>query len=850
MAAIVLTPEVKDIIRAANDDGTPARALILFGRIAVPYSGDHAPDGHSPDHRGAWPADTYYADLDGEWTDEGVNVTAADRSETRNVPGDGKFDASSLPSDVELETGRIDVSQMSITGEDELALLKRYLDRNHDFRHRKGAFAGLLNAALIDDQFQSSVNPFAANGWRNFVPLSGAANVRPGRWFEELGTESILLAMAAGPGSYTGIGGVGTSPDFANRPSRAVFNLFSGSYLGDWDVPNSFLRAPLAAGEGSLGLASLWAGRPDVHLFPMALGETIGFCVRMTQNNGGARESGYAVGESVTARGAHIALMGDPTLRLHPVVPPENVLVEATPGIGAQMSWSGSTDEQVHGYKVWKCDADGAWYSIADQVSDTQWLDTAIVPGQVYRYKVQAIKRETSPTGIYWNRSQAVFASPIVAADSFWGGPRLSVVSVNDLAPIIQDSSIRLDRLPQPEFTDRELELRLRNVGSQPLTLPAPPDIAGEEAAYYRIEPQLAENTILPPGGERELTIQIDDAKNHRRAVTITFQTNDTVEPDFRFNLLPFQREDEVAQDYYSWIETHHTIDTALRSPSDDPDEDGVSNAEEYAYGGAPDTANLAEELKPVIQRKMDQETGEVVIAVTVRQLKDTTGNEGRGMIGRDYRIRDLRYILELSEDGNEWFAAGDEVIETRLPTDNGDGTVTVLSKTKETGGSGIPRHARVRVEIAKRVLTYSIWLQGYPDVEGKLADPLADTDGDGLPNLGEYALGKNPVDPDAVPFSAAIVDINPLLSQVTLSYQRRTSDASGNTPGAATDLSYGIEVSEDLQTWIPWDFGTQEIVETSENGFERANVKVFEPFEGKVTPARFVRVQIRLDSP
>src|SRR6185369_39351 len=57
-------------------DSANVKAVFLFGHIAVPYSGNFGPDGH-PDHGGAWPADVFYGDLDGTWTDSAVTSTSA-----------------------------------------------------------------------------------------------------------------------------------------------------------------------------------------------------------------------------------------------------------------------------------------------------------------------------------------------------------------------------------------------------------------------------------------------------------------------------------------------------------------------------------------------------------------------------------------------------------------------------------------------------------------------------------------------------------------------------------------------------------------------------------------------------
>ncbi|MFN7142006.1 MAG: fibronectin type III domain-containing protein, partial [Limisphaerales bacterium] len=129
---------VKNIIKAEYAaDPNNLKSVYLFGRVPVPYSGNFGPDGHH-DHQGAWPADTYYADVDGNWTDTSVHNTSSPRAQTRNVPGDGKFDQSTIPSDVELQVGRVDLSNMTAfnnKGLTERDLLRRYLVKNHNFRH-------------------------------------------------------------------------------------------------------------------------------------------------------------------------------------------------------------------------------------------------------------------------------------------------------------------------------------------------------------------------------------------------------------------------------------------------------------------------------------------------------------------------------------------------------------------------------------------------------------------------------------------------------------------------------------------------------------------------------------------
>src|SRR5690606_29559346 len=97
-----------------------------------------------------WPADMFYGDMDGSWTDNSVNsvqtqnTNPADAARITNKPGDGKFDQSSPPSAIELQIGRVDLANMPgrttwggpATLASETELLRQYLNKDHAFRHR------------------------------------------------------------------------------------------------------------------------------------------------------------------------------------------------------------------------------------------------------------------------------------------------------------------------------------------------------------------------------------------------------------------------------------------------------------------------------------------------------------------------------------------------------------------------------------------------------------------------------------------------------------------------------------------------------------------------------------------
>jgi hypothetical protein len=109
-----VTSVKSQIVLKYNEDVTNTKLLLLLGNVPVPYSGFNNPDGHT-DHRGAWPTDTYYADINGAWTDATVNDVTSSNSKNHNIPGDGKYDQDQIPSLVELQVGRIDLSNLPIT---------------------------------------------------------------------------------------------------------------------------------------------------------------------------------------------------------------------------------------------------------------------------------------------------------------------------------------------------------------------------------------------------------------------------------------------------------------------------------------------------------------------------------------------------------------------------------------------------------------------------------------------------------------------------------------------------------------------------------------------------------------
>ena len=298
---------------------------------------------------------------------------------------------------MELQVGRVDLANLPAFAESETELLRRYLDKNHAYRHK---LYSVPSRALIDDRFGAFVNEsFAVDGWRNFAPLLTSANIVSGNWISSLQSRSWLWAYGCGLATHTSIPGLVSTTDFSAYKLNAVFVLLFGSYFGDWNTPDNLLRAPLA-GSGT-SLASVWSGRPHWHLHPMALGQTIGHSTRMTQNENLLGPYNIGVNEM------HVALMGDPTLRMHPVAMPLKFRAIRGPSNTFLLRWHGPL-EPVLGYHIYQYNAStGTFRRITTlPLKGTRLGIRGIPAGSVYM--LRAVKLESTPSGTYFNLSQGV----------------------------------------------------------------------------------------------------------------------------------------------------------------------------------------------------------------------------------------------------------------------------------------------------------------------------------------------------------------------------------------------------------------------------------------------------------
>ncbi|MBS3914860.1 MAG: T9SS type A sorting domain-containing protein, partial [Bacteroidetes bacterium] len=401
-------PVVKTRIKAAVDAGKPIPStLYMIGHIPVPYSGyfsgnsdrcAYPPDGHiegSGSHTGAWPADVYYGDFEGIWTDNLINYTSSGLARNNNIPGDGKFDQCAPPNDISLQIGRVDLYNMPFYAGNDTLAMKNYLDRAHQWKQDQIAY---VERGLVDDNFTSL--DLSATGYSILSSCVSIDSVFSNRdYFTYQNKENYLWSYGCGAGSFTNCSGIGGYNNFNPGTFKNIFTALAGSFFGDWDVPNNFLRSPLCAGS----LVSFWGGIPKWYGHYFGIGLPIGYSALVTQNE---KTQSFNLSENKV----HIALMGDPTVTLKSV-PPAGKLKAVVNSGHVDLSW-GAAKGKFDGYALYTIDTiNNKWTRVNTAIiTDTFYSDLGAWRSGNYKYAVRPIRLDRSGSGSYYNLGGGTFA--------------------------------------------------------------------------------------------------------------------------------------------------------------------------------------------------------------------------------------------------------------------------------------------------------------------------------------------------------------------------------------------------------------------------------------------------------
>jgi hypothetical protein len=174
------------------------------------------------------------------------------------------------------------------------------------------------------------------------------------------------------------------------------------------------------------------------------MGESVGRCHQISQNNNGTL---YTAGSS--AQGVHMALTGDPALRLHILAPITNLTLS-----GTTLAWTASPDATL-GYHIYRASsASGPFTRLTvNPIAATTYTDAG--GGSSFTYMVRAIALTTSNTGTYQNASQGVFTEAAPVATRVSLGPLHPRIHIGETrtftATVLDQNGAPLS--PQPAVT-------------------------------------------------------------------------------------------------------------------------------------------------------------------------------------------------------------------------------------------------------------------------------------------------------------------------------------------------------------------------------------------------------------
>jgi hypothetical protein len=333
--------------------------------------------------------------------------------ETVNLPGDGKFDQNSVPTNsqgvakLELSFGRVDFAKMPIFTNapllrSEIDLLRQYLAKNHRYRYK---LFSLPNHSIVHGYFGSALdNPIYNNSVRHASRWFGSDPSTLAQSDLFLDKRAQVWGFQSGSGEPDKINNcsgctVHNSQELTTNEPPVGFYMLLGSWFGDWNLSvNNLMRATLATTNN--GLACMWVRFTDWHLEPMAIGETLG--------EGQLRSVNYPnLPSDFTTR--VLGIMGDPTLRLFPIAPP-GAVTAANVGQNVTLTWNPSPESTAQYYVYRSTNGmDGQFLRLtASPISSTAYTDTNAPSGQKV-YKVRCLRTVVSGCGSYTNLSQAIF---------------------------------------------------------------------------------------------------------------------------------------------------------------------------------------------------------------------------------------------------------------------------------------------------------------------------------------------------------------------------------------------------------------------------------------------------------
>lgn len=389
--------------------------IILLGKVPVARTGISdgiRPDGHASSYAEA--ADSYYAEMDGNWNDTGANTQTGYAA---NIAGDGKFDASTVSAlgsgqKIEFGFGRIDLSYGQAS---EIATTRLYLEKLSRYRRASSDFQPGRKGAI-----RKGYDNVDETGWMCLPSLLGPGKIvtiastadLPSDPTGRFDTDGLFTRESnSGPFLFY-FKGTGML-DARDDDSRAVFWSGMQSHWGFWaDTGGGKMPGRLATDSYTLSFTwSIWGCRFWYHR--LGLGGDMGDVLRTTLNNSSSSSGFYSYVTGGTTNGDKngrlwLSHMGDPTLRLFPVRPPRNLTASSSGPDGVSLAWTSSDDTGLQGVHIYRAPSPtGPWTRLTpagSPYSGNNYTDTPPSAGD-WTYSVRAVKLESTSCGTYLNPS-------------------------------------------------------------------------------------------------------------------------------------------------------------------------------------------------------------------------------------------------------------------------------------------------------------------------------------------------------------------------------------------------------------------------------------------------------------
>ncbi len=424
-AAVV---QVKNAITTVfNDAPTNDKPKVLFvlGNVPLPRSGQglQSPDGHI-ESTGARGSDSYYADIDGIFTDTATyDIPQQGISLIKNFPGDFRWDQDLIPTELELAFGRVSFLNAT-TGidADETASMKQYLDRLHDYRHVNSGTKIGTKTGFNETGYSNSTDA----SYRCLPALSGTNNIAPSgitmqeghnQWVADNGPLMWYMSNQHIPSLL----------EWDTVGMDALVYSSDQSNFGYGDTPNYGANNPWQASTirrllsyDSKCLITLWT-TSAINVFQQAgVGEPLGVSCKYIMDHNTTNQNYEKVAqnwdEPAWWNRTHFNFFGDPSLRLYQTFPPSDLQV-STNSTGFTLEWTASIDQDLVGYHVFKSDSEfGKYQRItgAAPIANTSFVDPFYQYGDWYM--VRAVAEEASGSGVFLHPSQGVFVQGQLAS--------------------------------------------------------------------------------------------------------------------------------------------------------------------------------------------------------------------------------------------------------------------------------------------------------------------------------------------------------------------------------------------------------------------------------------------------